>query len=146
MKNIKSFESWKNNIIDDTLFTSGKAKYNPKIQAGAIKYKTGNIEPYYFAKIEKRGNKFICKIYEKNSSGKVIRLRNKLKNDLKTSHNYVREFLNQKLKRKSKPKKHKEEDIERIIRQEPERRNLMEPQFPPMEYEPPKSKTIIRRY
>ena len=145
MKNIKTFESWKNNIIDNTLFTSGKAKYDPKVHSGVIKYKTSNIEPYYFARIEKRGNKFICKIYEKNKNGETIRLRNKLKNDLKTAHNYVREFLNQKLK--SKPKKRKK-DVEKVHRDEPEfrREEFMEPILPPMEYTPPERKTIIRRY
>jgi len=146
MKNIKTFESWKNNIIDDNLFNSGKAKYDPKVHSGVIKYKTGNIEPYYFARIEKRGNKFICKIYEKNKDGETIRLRNKLKNDLKTAHNYVREFLNQKLK--NKPKKRKKEVEEDTHMNEPEirRRENMEPILPPMEYIPPERKTIIRRY
>jgi hypothetical protein len=145
MKNIKTFESWKNNIIDNTLFTSGKAKYNPKVNSGVIKYKTGNYQPYYFARIERKGTKFICKIYEKNKDGETIRLRNKLKNELKTAHNYVREFLNQKLK--SKPKKRKKE-VEKAYRDEPEirREELMKPILTPMEYIPPERKTIIRRY
>jgi hypothetical protein len=47
----------------------------------------------------KKGDKFICKIYKKDDDGNNIRLRNKLKKELKIAHNYVREFLNQKLKR-----------------------------------------------
>jgi hypothetical protein len=146
MKNIKNFESWKNNIIDKTLFTSGKAKYDPKIRTGVIHYKTGNVEPYYFARIEKRGVKFICKIYKKDAGGKPIRLRNKLKNDLKTAHNYVREFLNQKLKRKDNNKHIKVEKPERIFREDPEIMRNDDPILPPMEYSPPERKTIIRRY
>ena len=154
MKIIKTFETWNNNIIDDTLFSSGKAKYNPKISAGVIRYKTGNVEPYYFAEIEKKGGKFICKIYKKKKDGDKIRLRNKLKNDLKSAHNYVREFLNQKLKSKKKKKKskdrveHTDSNIDNMMNTNPtfgDIQNEPEPILQPS-YDIPKSKTTIRRY
>ena len=104
MRIIKKFESWNNNIIDHSLFTSGKAKYDPKVSNGVIRYKTGNIRPYYFAEIYKKGDKFVCKVYKKKKDGSEIRLRNKIKKDLKIAHNYVREYLNQKMKRKLKNK------------------------------------------
>ena len=153
MKIIKTFESWNDNIIDDSLFTSGKAKYNPKISAGIIKYKTGNVEPYYFAEIEKKGGRFICKIYKKKKNGDKIRLRNKIKNDLKLAHNYVREFLNQKLKSKKKKKKSKSRehinfDVEQMLNANPNiNKNIQEPE-PILQptYDIPKSKTTIRHY
>jgi hypothetical protein len=152
MKNIKTFETWNNNIIDDSLFSSGKAKYDPKVVGGAIKYKTGTIEPYYFAEIIKKGEKFICKIYKKKKDGEEIRLRKKI---LKLAHNYVREFLNQKLKKKDKnrSKKRDRDDVDRVIREEPSIFNdtQMDPTYDqptpmPMPMSKPKSKTIIRRY
>ena len=90
MKNLKTFENWNDNIIDNSLFVSGRAKYNPKVYGGVIKYKTGTAEPYYFSEISKKGDKFICKIYKKKKNGEEIRLRNKIKKDLKSEHNYVR--------------------------------------------------------
>lgn len=163
MKNIKNFESWKNNIIDHTLFTSGKAKYDPKVIGGIIKYKTGNIEPYYHATIEKKGNKFICKIYKKDEDGNDVRLRNKIKKELKIAHNYVREFLNQKLKRDIEKEREKEKGVEkkdRIFRDKPEydKEDVFEPPTPPITKHPqqpiyqespiikPRTKTIIRRF
>lgn len=156
MKNIKKFESWNNNIINKTLFTSGKAKYDAKVVNGIIKYKTGNIEPYYFAEIVKKGNKFICKIYKKNKDGESKRLRNKLKSELKLSHNYVREFLNQRLK---KDEKRGDDNLENDYKnkktsQEPmyddfSRNIAPEPKQLPIFSEPkrkPKRKTIIRRF
>ena len=149
MKMIKTFETWNNNVIDNNLFSSGKAKYDPKVIGGVIKYSTGTIEPYYFAEIERKGGKFVCKIYKKKKDGDEIRLRNKLKNDLKTAHNYVREFLNQKLKRKKKSKKSKDRrDMERVYR-EPKIQREENPfnlfNNTPMT-EPSRSKTIIRRF
>jgi hypothetical protein len=156
MKNIKNFESWNNNIIDKTLFTSGKAKYDPKVVNGIIKYKTGNIEPYYFAEIIKKGNKFICKIYKKNKDGESKRLRNKLKSELKLSHNYVREFLNQRLKKDEKKGDDNSDEIFRNKKstQEPMYNDMVrditpEPRQLPVFSEPkikPKRKTIIRRF
>ena len=103
MNNIKTFESWENNIIDKNLFKSGRAKYNPKVSGGKIKYKTGNTIPYYYAEIYSKTNVFICKIFKKDNE-KDIKIKNKIKDNLKDAHNYVREFLNQKLKRdKEKP-------------------------------------------
>ena len=144
MKILKTFESWNNNIIDHSLFSSGKAKYNPHVSNGIIKYKTGDTEPYYFAEIIQKGDKFICKIYKKKKNGEEIRLRNKLKKELKLAHNYVREFLNQKLKKK---KKDSSEDADRIIREEPKIQNEL-PQFMPEPFvpAPPPRKTIIRRF
>ena len=142
---IKNFESWKNNIIDDTLFTSGKAKYDPKVSAGKIKYQTGKSEPYYFAEIISKGNKFICKIY-KRRKGEDIRIKNKVKDNLKDAHNYVREFLNQRLK-KDKKRTSKEISKDNIERTTPST-NLID-LSPIRSYEPPiipKRKPIIRHY
>jgi hypothetical protein len=150
MRIIKSFETWNNNIIDDSLFVSGRAKYDPEVYNGIIKYKTGNIEPFYFVELSKKGSKFICKIYKRKKDGSEIRLRNKLKKDLKSAHNYIREFLNQRLKN-DKKKKGDGDDYE--IRNKKSKIEPIEtPILSPMqqlssEYiEPPKSKTIIRRY
>jgi len=152
MKNIKTFETWNDNIIDNTLFSSGKAKYDPKVVNGKIEYKTGNIEPYYFAEITSKGGKFICKIYKRKKNGEEKRLRNKIKKELKLAHNYVREFLNQKLKKKKK-RNRDSEDSERVIRDTPVQSNYNDtpvpmdlPPMPMPSYEPPKSKTIIRRF
>lgn len=145
MKTLKTFETWNDNIIDNSLFVSGRAKYDPKVSNGTIKYKTGNAEPYYFAEITRKGDKFICKIYKKKKDGTEIRLRNKIKKTLKFAHNYVREFLNQKLKKKDKKKKNTED----IIRREPDIQQDIQQMAPPPpipSFEPPKSKTIIRRY
>ena len=145
MKIIKTYETWNDNIIDDSLFVSGRAKYNPTVFGGVIKYKTGNSEPYYFAEIQRKGNKFICKIYKKKKDGEEIRLRNKIKKSLKLAHNYVREFLNQKLKRKTKEKSKGSEDLDRIMREDPQlsRETNFGEQMP---YIKPRSKTIIRRF
>ena len=163
MKNVKNFESWKNNIIDHTLFTSGKAKYNPKVLGGIIKYKTRNVEPYYHATIEKKGSKFICKIYKKDEDGNDIRIRNKIKNELKIAHNYVREFLNQRLKRDAE--KDREENGEETKKQDKNLRDKSEfdnedvfkpapqpifkqstPIYQNIPIVKPISKTIIRRF
>ena len=146
MKILKTFETWNDNIIDNSLFVSGRAKYNPRVAGGVIHYKTGNVEPYFFAEITKKGDKFVCKVYKKKKDGEEQRIRNKIKKDLKTAHNYVREFLNQKL-RSQKKKKHKDKDVEPSMSMpEPQIQMPMEPMMP-MEYQaPPKSKTIIRRF
>jgi len=152
MKNIKTFETWNDNIIDNSLFSSGKAKYDPTVSNGVIHYKTGNIEPYYFAEITRKGGKFICKIYKKKKNGEDKRLRNKIKKELKLAHNYVREFLNQKLKKKKKRNKDNDERVIRDTQVQPDYSygdmSMDYPQTPaPMpSYEPPKSKTIIRRF
>jgi len=146
MKVLKSFESWNNNIIDNTLFSSGRAKYDPKVVGGVIKYKTGNVEPYYFAEIVKKGDKFICKVYKKKKDGTEIRIRNKIKSELKLAHNYVREFLNQKLNKKKKKKKNSDKD--RIMIDKPNFRKEPMQQFDPIpEFNPRRrNKTIIRRF
>lgn len=151
MKNIKTFETWKNNTIDDTLFNSGRAKYNPHVINGTIHYKTGNIEPYYFATITRKGNKFICKIYKMKKNGEETRLRNKIKpaiepDDLKVAHNYVREFLNQRLK-KDKDKKIKTKNKDnKIIK--PDIQKIETPNFEMPIQEPitQKRRSIIRRF
>jgi len=156
MKKIKTFENWKDNIIDDKLFTSGKAKYNPTVFGGIIKYKSGNVEPYYFARIQKKGIFFICKIFKKTKDGKSVRLRNKKKDDLKSAHNYVREFINQRLKRDEEkgdsndsifePKKYNTNvDTDKIFTDEYSDDKSFTPYYPPV-MEEPKKKTIIRRY
>jgi len=122
-------------------------KYNPKVINGIIHYKTGTAEPYYFAEISRKGDKFICKIYKRKKDGDKIRLRNKLKKTLKTAHNYVREYLNQKLK-KDEMRRRETHDFEEVIR-EPVQREIPTTStiLPPAEYQaPPKSKTIIRRF
>ena len=142
---IKKFESWKNNIIDNTLFTSGKAKYDPKVSVGKIKYQTGKSEPYYFAEIISKGNKFICKIY-KRRKGEDIRIKNKIKDNLKDAHNYVREFLNQRLK-KDKKRTSKEVSKDNIDR--PSSIDLNPIDINPIRYESPiirKRKPIVRHY
>jgi len=156
MKNIKTFETWKDNIIDDKLFTSGKAKYDPTVFGGIIKYKSGNSEPYYFARIQKKGGFFICKIFKKNKDGESVRLRNKKKDDLKDAHNYVREFINQRLKRDEEkgesndsffePKKrHHNTDNDKFFPDEYNDNKSFEPYSQPA-IEPQKRKTIIRRF
>jgi hypothetical protein len=156
MKNIKTFETWKNNIIDDNLFNSGKAKYDPTVFGGIIKYKSGKSTPYYFARIQKKGNFFICKIFKKTKDGESIRLRNKKKDDLKSAHNYVREFINQRLKRDEEkvdsddaffePKKnHNNIDNDRLFTDDYNDNNQVEPYISPI-MEEPKRKTIIRRF
>lgn len=154
MKIFKTFETWNDNEIDNSLFSSGRAKYNPTVSGGIIRYKTGNVEPYYFAEITKKGDKFICKIYKKKSDGTEKRIRNKIKKNLKLAHNYVREFLNQKLRSKSKGKK----DSERIMSDGPKRRDIpfntqtASPKRRDIPFDtqpyiaPPKSKTIIRKF
>ena len=37
MRIVKTFETWNNNIIDNSLFSSGKAKYDPQVVGGVIK-------------------------------------------------------------------------------------------------------------
>lgn len=145
MKYIKIFETWNDNIIDDSLFISGKAKYNPKVSNGVIHYKTGNSAPYYFAEITKKGNRFICKVYKVKKNGKEIRIKNKVKDTLKTAHNYVREYLNQRLKKKDKPEEKKTKKKKKV--ENP--MNEIQPMpmaTPMMPMEEPKSKTIIRRF
>ncbi len=145
---LKNFESWNNNIIDNTLFVSGRAKYNPTIIGGIIHYKTGNIEPYFYAEISKKGDKFICKVYKVKKNGDKLRIRNKIKKDLKTAHNYVREFLNQKLRTEKKKKlKNKSNDIEKIISmREPNQVNQINNTPPPFVQPDKIRKTIVRRF
>ena len=69
------------------------------------------------------------------------------------AHNYVREFLNQKLKKKKK--RNRDNEDERVIRDtqvQPDytygdmSMDSPQPPTPMPSYEPPKSKTIIRRF
>lgn len=142
MINLKTFESWNDNMIDNSLFVSGRAKYHPTVSGGVIHYKTGDVEPYFYAEISKKGDNFICKVYKVKKDGSEKRIRNKVKKDLKTAHNYVRELLNQKLRtEKKKKRKSKGEDVEKIMSmQEPQTQFLPPP--PPQ----PERKTIIRRF
>ena len=152
MKIIKTFESWNSNVIDKSLFSSGKAKYDPKVVNGTIKYNTGNKEPYYFAEITQKGDSFICKIYKMKKNGEKIRLRNKMKKELKLAHNYVREYLNQKLKKKPKSKKSKSKNSDdrnlgsfthEPMRSAPE---IPESDFMDQTPTPKRRRTIIRKY
>lgn len=157
MKNFKTFETWENNDIDGSLFTSGRAKYSPTVTGNKIKYDSGDTNPHYYAEITKKGEKLICKIYKERKKGKNKRLRNKVKTDLRLAHNYVREFLNQRIKKdeekggsgeKSKKKKNKkrDRDFERPMRKEPE--IIMPPMddFGMTSSPKAKSRTIIRKY
>lgn len=153
MKNIKTFETWKDNTIDTTLFSSGRAKYNPKIVGDTIRYKSDSINGSYFAEIKKVGNKFICKIFKKTIDGDIIELRRKSKENLKDSHNYVREFINQRLNKKKK-RKYKESDklnsvLDNIFDKNKTYNTEPKPTFKPSFKEfkiPNKSKSIIRRF
>jgi hypothetical protein len=72
-----------------------------------------------------------------------------LKKDLKSAHNYIREFLNQRLK-SDKKKKGDGDDYEirnKKSKIEPIETAILPSMQQSSEYiEPPKSKTIIRRY
>jgi len=159
MKKLKNFESWKNGMIDDTLFSSGRAKYEPQVKGNKIKYTTDEeSDGKYYARITQKGNEYICKIYKKRLEGKDIRIKKKIKDDLKDAHNYVREFLNQKIKKDkekgktSKEKKSKDEyDEMDILDNEPNDMDDDEVsnnyETPPTdEYIPPVKKIRIRRF
>jgi len=156
MKSIKTFESWNSNKIDNTLFSSGKAKYNAKVVGNTITYKTGDSTPYYFAEISEKGNKFICKIYEKGKDGEDKRLRNKIKKELQLAHNYVREFLNQRLKKDEEKPKDKDKKKKKKKKSKKNKNKFdfpMEPQLDmmpdfdtPDTKTPTKERTIIRRF
>lgn len=82
-------------------------------------------------------------MYKKKTDGTDKRIRNKIKKSLKLAHNYVREFLNQKLKKKAKGEK----DTERVISDEPRMKKSFDTPYDTQPYmAPPKSKTIIRRF
>ena len=157
MDTIKNFESWKNNIIDTTLFKSGRAKYNPHVTGGKIKYKTSNSEPYYFANISKKDGVFICNIYKKKTDGDTIRIKRKKQDTLKNAHNYVREFLNQKLKNTNKKKEKEKEkepetefNLDELMDREERRENIRREKDKTFNYNQPsvkpKRKTILRKF
>jgi len=100
MKHLNIFESWNDNNIDKSLFISGRAKYHPKVGHRKITYHTGTTPPYYTAEILQSGSNFICDIYKHRSDGSELRVRHKIKETLKTAHNYIREFLNDRLKKR----------------------------------------------
>lgn len=102
MNHLNIFESWEDNQIDRTLFSSGRAKYNPKVGNKRITYHTGTKPPFYTAEILQMGNKFICNIYKHDSGNNDERVRHKVKSTLKTAHNYIREFLNDRMRKKKK--------------------------------------------
>ena len=140
MKVLKTFETWNDNIIDNSLFISGRAKYEPKVSNGVITYKTKDSQ--YHAEITKKGGKFICKIYKTKKNGTDVRIKNKIKKTLKTAHNYVREYLNDRLRKKDKKKKEEKSDMI-ITHDEPQ---IQMPPIPMMPMQEPKSPTIIRRF
>jgi len=143
MKILKTFETWNDNKIDNSLFISGRAKYDPNVSNGVIHYRTGKSKPYYTAEITKKGGKFICKIYKVKKNGEEIRIKNKMKKTLKTAHNYVREFLNQRLKKKTKKKAKKEKDLDLMKIEEPQ---MVQPMVMPMPTIEPQSRAVIRRF
>ena len=126
--------------------TSGKMQIYPNGTIDAFSdtplYTNGQLSVMHL----ELNNKFICKIYKKKKNGEEIRLRNKLKKTLKLAHNYVREFLNQKLKKK-KSSKSKADELDKIIRgEEPQIQQQPMDFNPPMMATPPPRKTIIRRF
>jgi len=148
MKFIKKYETWNNNVIDKSLFQSGKAKYDPKIVHGTIKYKTGDTPPYYFAEIYRKGDHFVCKVYKKKKDGDDVRLRNKIKKELKLAHNYVREYLNQRLKKDKEKKSKDKEPIEKFIERPIKSRKSKKRKFipPPPPIQPEINRAKIRRF
>jgi len=104
----KIYETWNNNIIDKSLFISGRAKYNPKVKGKSINYETDNKD--YIATIKQLSSgRFLCKIY-KIKNGKKVRIRKKLKKSLQTAHNFIREFLNDRVDGKKLRKQHKSKE------------------------------------
>ncbi len=144
----KIFETWNDDTIDKSLFVSGRAKHNPKIKNNIIEYKTDNGK--YVARIKQlSGGNFICKVYRIKEGGSKIRIRKKIKNTLQTAHNFIREFLNdriegKKTKKEKKKKRKKEKDpLDKLFV------DVDEPDFSDsFDFDEPKSvrKTIIRRF
>lgn len=134
----KVFETWNDNNIDDSLFISNRAKHNPKVFRNTIKYRTDNGK--YTAKIEQiDSDSFICKIYL-SKGGEKIRVKKKTKNNLKSAHDFVRNYLSKKTKNSNKTSK-KNIDKPDIYKQ----KNDFKPEFFP-EFYPTNSKTKIRRF
>jgi len=147
----KIYETWNDDTIDKSLFVSGRAKHNPKVKNDIIEYKTDNGK--YVAKIKKLSNgKFICKVYRIRDDGSKIRIRKKVKKTLQTAHNFIREFLNDRLEgkkikksKKKENKKQKDDDpLDKLFV------DIDEPGFSDSDFdfsEPKKPrKTIIRRF
>ena len=148
----KIFETWNDDIIDKTLFVSGRAKHNPKVKNDVIEYKTDNSK--YVARIKQlaTGN-FMCKVYRINDDGSKTRIRKKVKKTLQTAHNFVREFLNDRIDGKKLKKSKKKKDKKEKKSKDPldklfvdiDEPGFDEPSFDFGEPEKPR-KTIIRRF
>jgi len=107
---ITIFETWNDDTIDKSLFVSGRAKHNPKVKGDTIEYKTDNGGKYV-ARIKKLSNgKFLCKVYRVKDDGSKIRIRKKVKKTLSTAHNFIREFLNDRVEGKKIKKSRKKKD------------------------------------
>ena len=115
MKHVIVFETWNDNNIDDTLFVSGRAKYHPRVSNKKITYKSGHTLPYYTAEILQHGQAFMCNIFKHKLDGEVIRIKHKEKKNLKSAHNYVREYLNDRVENKFSERK---EDLEEQDKEE----------------------------
>jgi len=148
---ITIFENWKDNTIDNALFTSGRAKHNPTvINSDTVEYKTDNGK--YLATIKQIGDKFLCKVYRIKGDGSKIRIKKKKKNNLDNAHNFTREFLNDRLegkklnkkkkKRKTIPKKEKDPLDKLFVDEIP---TDFDSNFN-FDYDDKSRKTIIRRF
>lgn len=150
---ITIFETWNDDTIDKSLFLSGRAKHNPKVKGNIIEYKTDNGGKY-IARIKKLSNgKFLCKVYRVKDDGSRIRIRKKVKKTLSTAHNFIREFLNDRVenkpmgnlsKKKDKKEKKSENSFDELFVDAGEP-NFSDSTFDFSELEKPR-KTIIRRF
>jgi hypothetical protein len=147
----KIFETWNDDTIDNSLFISGRAKHNPKVIRNRIEYKTDNGK--YVARIKQLGSgKFLCKVYRIKNDGSKIRIRKKIKDTLKTAHNFVREFLNDRLEGKKMKKSRKKDTSKKKNKEKDPLDSLFVDSAPDEDFsfdfddEPKKRKTIIRRY
>ena len=109
MRHVRVFETWNDNEIDHTLFKSGKAKYSPKVSNKKIYYKTGNALPFYTAEIHQIGHLFFVDITKHKLDGSQIKVKHRKKKTLKTAHDYVREYLNDRVEHIDQER---EDDIE----------------------------------
>ena len=146
------FETWNDDRIDKSLFVSGRAKHNPKVKGNTIEYKTDNGK--YVAKIKQLSSgKFMCKVYRIKEDGSRIRIRKKIKATLQTAHNFIREFLNDRIEGKKLRKSKKKKDKKKDNKKDPLDKlfvDIDEPSFddPEFDFNEPKKprKTIIRKF
>jgi len=147
----KIYETWNDDNIDKSLFVSGRAKHNPKVKNNIIEYKTDDSK--YVAKIKQLSSgKFICKVYRIKEDGSRIRIRKKIKKTLQTAHNFIREFLNDRVEGKKVKKSKKKESKKRKDKDPLDKLfvDVDEPGFSDSSFDFSKPeiprKTIIRRF